>query len=55
MIAAIYARKSTEQTGVTPKEGSTHGEDYSREWTSREMMKREWRVQTYGPASRSRE
>jgi len=26
-----------------------------REWTSRKMMKLEWRVQTYGPASRSGE
>jgi len=26
-----------------------------REWTSREMMKLEWRVQTYGPDSRSGE
>jgi hypothetical protein len=26
-----------------------------REWTSREMMKLEWRVQTYGPDTRSGE
>ena len=26
-----------------------------REWTSREMMKLEWRVKTYGPDSRSGE
>jgi hypothetical protein len=28
MIAAVYARKSTEQTGVMPREGRTHGEDH---------------------------
>jgi hypothetical protein len=28
MIAAIYAKKSTEQTGMAPKEGCIHGEDY---------------------------
>ncbi len=29
MIAATYARKSTKQTGITPKEGRTHGKDRS--------------------------
>ena len=29
MIAAIYARKSTEQNGITPKEGRTHGKNSS--------------------------